>query len=157
MTGCTQPGPDAADRDHPGILQDQWLATVPALEAWAQTRLGLLSADSIHVLDRGIGHLIPALDPRIVIAAANAVLAARASPTGCSVQEKYLSCPPDSGAVPTDGHETPGRPPYLSPPAQPARTHWPLSAPDNRDAARSTRAQQSGAPGLSRRHRPPAS
>jgi hypothetical protein len=62
-----------------GILQDQWLRTVPALEARAQTRLALLSADSIHVLDRGIGHLIPTLDPRIVIAATNAVLAAAAS------------------------------------------------------------------------------
>jgi hypothetical protein len=28
----------------------------------------LLSAASIHVMDRGIGHLIPTLDPRIVIA-----------------------------------------------------------------------------------------
>ena len=62
-----------------GILQDQWLKTVPALEARAQTRLALLSAGSIHVLDRGIGHLIPALDPRIVIAATKAVLAAAAS------------------------------------------------------------------------------
>ena len=62
-----------------GILQDQWLKTVPALEARAQTRLASLSADSIHVLDRGIGHLIPTRDPRIVIAAATAVLAAAAS------------------------------------------------------------------------------
>ena len=62
-----------------GVLQDRWLRTVPRLEARAQTRLALLSADSIHVLDRGIGHLIPSLDPRIVIAAAQAVLAAAAS------------------------------------------------------------------------------
>jgi pimeloyl-ACP methyl ester carboxylesterase len=62
-----------------GILQDPWLKTVPALEGKAQTRLASLSADSIHVLDRGIGHLIPALDPRIVIAATMAVLAAAAS------------------------------------------------------------------------------
>jgi hypothetical protein len=59
-----------------GILQDRWLKTVPQLEARAQTRLALLSADSIHVVDRGIGHLIPSLDPRIVIAATQAVLAA---------------------------------------------------------------------------------
>jgi len=59
-----------------GILQDRWLKTVPALEARAQARLALLSADSIHVLDRGIGHLIPSLDPRIIIAATEAVLAA---------------------------------------------------------------------------------
>jgi pimeloyl-ACP methyl ester carboxylesterase len=62
-----------------GILQDQWLKTVPKLEAKAQTRLAMLSADSIHVLDRGIGHLIPALDPQIVIAATKAVLPAAAS------------------------------------------------------------------------------
>ncbi len=62
-----------------GILQDQWLKTVPTLEAKAQTRLALLSADSIHVLDRGIGHLVPTLDPQIVIAATKAVLAAAAS------------------------------------------------------------------------------
>jgi thioesterase domain-containing protein len=62
-----------------GILQDRWLKTVPELEAKAQTRLAALSANSIHVLDRGTGHLIPALDPHIVIAAAQAVLAAAAS------------------------------------------------------------------------------
>ena len=62
-----------------GVLQDQWLRTVPELEARVQTRLALLSADSIHVMDRGIGHLIPSLDPRIVIAATKAVLAAAAS------------------------------------------------------------------------------
>jgi pimeloyl-ACP methyl ester carboxylesterase len=61
-----------------GILQDRWLKTVPALEARAQARLALLSADSIHVLDRGIGHLIPSLDPRIITAATQAVLAAAA-------------------------------------------------------------------------------
>jgi hypothetical protein len=52
---------------------------VPELEAEAQARLAGLSADSIHVLDRGIGHLIPALDPQIVIAATQAVLWAAAS------------------------------------------------------------------------------
>jgi pimeloyl-ACP methyl ester carboxylesterase len=62
-----------------GILQDRWLRTVPGLEAKAQIRLASLSADSIHVLDRGVGHLIPALDSRIVIAAAQAVLSAAAS------------------------------------------------------------------------------
>ena len=62
-----------------GVLQDQWLKTVPALEARAQARLALLSAGSIHVLDRGIGHLIPTLDPQIVIAATKAVLAVAAS------------------------------------------------------------------------------
>ena len=61
------------------LLAYECAGTGRALEARAQTRLALLSADSIHVLDRGIGHLIPALDPRIVIAATTAVLAAAAS------------------------------------------------------------------------------
>ena len=77
-----------------GILQDQWLKTVPALEARAQRRLALLSADSVHVLDRGIGHLIPTLDPRIVIAATNAVLAAASGRT-------LAPCPQVLRSVPT--------------------------------------------------------
>ena len=56
-----------------GILQDRWLRTVPRLEARAQTRLAELSSDSIHVLDRGVGHLIPEHDPAIVIDAVLAV------------------------------------------------------------------------------------
>jgi pimeloyl-ACP methyl ester carboxylesterase len=77
-----------------GILQDQWLKTVPALEARAQARLAVLSADSIHVLDRGIGHLIPALDPRIVIVAAEAVLAAASG-------RPLAPCPQVFRSVPT--------------------------------------------------------
>jgi len=45
------------------------------------------STDSIHVLDRGIGHFIPALDPRIVITATQAVISAalsRAALPACS-------------------------------------------------------------------------
>lgn len=62
-----------------GILQDQWLRTAPRLEAQAQTRLAELSSDSVHVLDAGVGHLIPAQDPAIVIAAVLAVIAAARS------------------------------------------------------------------------------
>ena len=76
-----------------GILQDQWLKTVPALEARAQTRLASLSADSIHVLDRGVGHLIPALDPRIVIASAKAVLAAASGRPLAPCQQVFRSVP----------------------------------------------------------------
>jgi hypothetical protein len=36
-----------------GVLQDQWLGTVPTLASRAQTRLAGLSSNSIHVLDRG--------------------------------------------------------------------------------------------------------
>jgi pimeloyl-ACP methyl ester carboxylesterase len=57
-----------------GILEDQWLRTAPALEARAQTRLADLSTDSVHVLDQGVGHLVPTQDPALVIAAVRAVL-----------------------------------------------------------------------------------
>jgi len=62
-----------------GILEDQWLRTVPLLEAQAQTRLAGLSSDSVHVLDQGVGHMIPSEDPAIVIAAAEAVIDAARS------------------------------------------------------------------------------
>lgn len=68
--------------------------TVPELEARAQTRLASLSADSIHVLDRGIGHLIPSLDPHIVIAAAQAVLAA------ATIGHSLAPCPQVFRSVP---------------------------------------------------------
>ena len=77
-----------------GILQDRWLKTVPILEARAQTRLALLSADSVHVLDRGIGHFIPSLDPRMAIAATKAVLASAAS------GHRLATCPQVFGSIP---------------------------------------------------------
>lgn len=77
-----------------GILQDQWLTTVPKLEAKAQTRLALLSADSLHVLDRGIGHLIPSLDTQMVIAATKAVLAAAASGHALAPSSQVFSSVP---------------------------------------------------------------
>jgi hypothetical protein len=59
-----------------GILQDKWLRTVPALESRAQTRLAGLSSDSLHVIDRGKGHMLPSNDPGTVVRAALAVVAA---------------------------------------------------------------------------------
>lgn len=60
-----------------GILEDQWLRrTVPRVEARGQTRLAGLSSKSVHVLDRGVGHFIPEHDPRIVLAALDAVIVA---------------------------------------------------------------------------------
>jgi pimeloyl-ACP methyl ester carboxylesterase len=56
-----------------GVLEDEWLRTVPQLASRAQTRLAGLSSDSIHVLDRDVGHFIPENDPRTVILAAQAV------------------------------------------------------------------------------------
>jgi hypothetical protein len=55
---------------------------VPTLEARAQTRLAGLSSDSVHVLDQGIGHFVPAKDPAIVVAAARAVVEAVRSGRG---------------------------------------------------------------------------
>ena len=46
-----------------GVLEDEWLRTVPTLEARAQTRLADLSSDAVHVIDAGIGHMIPDEDP----------------------------------------------------------------------------------------------
>jgi pimeloyl-ACP methyl ester carboxylesterase len=73
-----------------GILQDRWLKTMPYLEARAQTRLASVSTDSIHVLDRAIGHFIPSLDPRIVIAAAQALLAAVARHAGLAACQQVF-------------------------------------------------------------------
>jgi pimeloyl-ACP methyl ester carboxylesterase len=62
-----------------GILEDEWLKTVPTLEARAQTRLAGLSSDAAHVIDRGVGHMIPDEDPMSIVDAATAVIdAARA-------------------------------------------------------------------------------
>jgi hypothetical protein len=47
-----------------GILEDQWLRTVPLLEARAQTRLA----------DKGVGHFIPQQDPNVVVDAVDAVI-----------------------------------------------------------------------------------
>jgi pimeloyl-ACP methyl ester carboxylesterase len=63
-----------------GVLEDPWLATVPRLEAKAQTRLASLSTNSIHVLDVGKGHFLPDNDPSLVMDATLAVVeAARTS------------------------------------------------------------------------------
>jgi pimeloyl-ACP methyl ester carboxylesterase len=62
-----------------GVLQDRWLATVPKLEARAQTRLASLSSDAIHVVDQGKGHLLPDNDPTLVIDATVAVVNAARS------------------------------------------------------------------------------
>ncbi len=62
-----------------GILQDKWLQTVPVLEARAQTRLADLSTNSIHAVDRRVGHFIPEDDPAIVVTAVRATIRAARS------------------------------------------------------------------------------
>jgi pimeloyl-ACP methyl ester carboxylesterase len=62
-----------------GVLQDRWLATVPKLEARAQTRLASQSSDAIHVVDQGKGHFLPDNDPTLVIDGTVAVVNAARS------------------------------------------------------------------------------
>ncbi len=59
-----------------GVLEDEWLVTAPRLTARSQTRLAGLSSNSIHVLDKGVGHFIPESDPAIIVAAVDAAVAA---------------------------------------------------------------------------------
>jgi hypothetical protein len=107
-----------------GILQDRWLKTVPELEARAPNTARLLSADAIHVVNRGIGHLIPSQNPQIVIAAAQTVLAAAASghPLAACLQI-FRSRPPNActaGSWAISEHEIPGN---GSPPQERRRPH----------------------------------
>ena len=74
-----------------GILQDKWLQTVPMLEAHAQTRLADLSTNSIHVVDRGVGHLIPENDPTIVLTAVLATVRAARSHSGLPACQKLFA------------------------------------------------------------------
>jgi hypothetical protein len=74
-----------------GILQDKWLRTVPMLEARAQTRLADLSTNSIHVVDRGIGHFIPENDPAIVVVAVRATIRAARSHSGLPACHKVFA------------------------------------------------------------------
>jgi pimeloyl-ACP methyl ester carboxylesterase len=76
-----------------GILEDKWLRTVPMLEARAQTRLAGLSTNSIHVVDRGVGHFIPEHDPTIVLTAVLAIVRAAQS------HSKLPACPKVFAAV----------------------------------------------------------
>src|SRR5262249_21575739 len=77
-----------------GVLQDRWLKTVPKLEARAQRRLALLSANSLPVLARRIGHLIPLRPPQTVIAAAMPVLAAASGHSLAPCPEVFRSVTP---------------------------------------------------------------
>jgi alpha/beta hydrolase family protein len=90
-----------------GVLEDTWLATVPHLEAEAQTRLASLSTDAIHVLDTGTGHSLPDTDPQIVIAATDAVVQAvrsRAALPSCDVV--FASIPTAACLAPGElGHQ----------------------------------------------------
>jgi pimeloyl-ACP methyl ester carboxylesterase len=61
------------------VIEDEWLATVPRLEARIQARLAGLSSNAIHVVAAGSGHFIHEDDPDVVVAAIRAVVAAARS------------------------------------------------------------------------------
>jgi pimeloyl-ACP methyl ester carboxylesterase len=52
-----------------GIIEDEWLATVPKLAARAQTRLAGLSSNAIHVVATDSGHFVHEDAPDVVLAA----------------------------------------------------------------------------------------
>ena len=56
------------------IIEDEWLATVPGLEARFQTRLAGLSSNAIHVVATGSGHFVHDEEPDVVTAAIRLVV-----------------------------------------------------------------------------------
>jgi pimeloyl-ACP methyl ester carboxylesterase len=60
-------------------IEDEWLATVPELEARFQARLAGLSSDAIHVVATGSGHFVHKEEPDVVVAAIRAVVEAARS------------------------------------------------------------------------------
>jgi len=57
-----------------GIIDDEFLATVPKLAARAQTRLAGLSTNAIHVVATDSGHFVYEDEPDVVVAAIRAVV-----------------------------------------------------------------------------------
>jgi pimeloyl-ACP methyl ester carboxylesterase len=60
-------------------IEDEWLATVPRLEARFQARLAGLSSNAIHVVATGSGHFVHEDEPDVVVAAIRAVVEAARS------------------------------------------------------------------------------
>ena len=56
------------------LIEDEWLATVPELEARFQARLARLSSNAIHVMATGSGHFVHEREPDVVVAAIRAVV-----------------------------------------------------------------------------------
>jgi hypothetical protein len=57
-----------------GIIEDEWLATVPRLAAKAQERLAGLSTDGYQVVAPDSGHFVFTDDPDVVVTAIQAVV-----------------------------------------------------------------------------------
>jgi pimeloyl-ACP methyl ester carboxylesterase len=62
-----------------GVIEDEWLATVPDLAARAQARLAGLSSNAIHVVAPDSGHFVHEDAPDIVLAAIEQVVVAARS------------------------------------------------------------------------------
>jgi pimeloyl-ACP methyl ester carboxylesterase len=62
-----------------GIIEDEWLATVPELAARAQARLAGLSSNAYEVVAPESGHFVHRDAPDVVLAAIEAVAAAAGS------------------------------------------------------------------------------
>lgn len=62
-----------------GVIEDEWLATVPDLAARAQARLAGLSSNAIHVVATDSGHFVHEDAPDVVLAAIEQVVAAARS------------------------------------------------------------------------------
>ena len=60
-------------------IADEWLATVPGLEARFQARLAGLSSNAIHVVATGSGHFVHEDEPHVAVAAIRAVVEAARS------------------------------------------------------------------------------
>jgi hypothetical protein len=62
-----------------GIIEDEWLATVPILAARAQARLAELSSNAFQVVAPESGHFVHRDAPEVVLAAIEAVVSAARS------------------------------------------------------------------------------
>ncbi len=62
-----------------GIIEDEWLSTVPRLAARAQARLAGLSSNAIQVVARDSGHFVHREAPDVVLAAIETVVSAARS------------------------------------------------------------------------------
>ncbi len=65
-----------------GIIEDEWLATVPKLAAHAQSRLAGLSSNAIQVVATDSGHFVHEDAPDVVLAAIEQVVEAARSGSG---------------------------------------------------------------------------
>jgi pimeloyl-ACP methyl ester carboxylesterase len=91
-----------------GLIEDEWLATVPELEARFQARLAGLSSDPIHVVVPESGHFVHDEEPEVVAAAIRLVVEAARSGSGLPGCEEAFEGLPATCVEP-------GTPPELVP------------------------------------------